>query len=194
MDQPTKDQSDPIHPAEVIDDLLKQTDPDKVCLPDVIDRFIRAVGHIVCWLNAALLLVIMAQVILRYVFSNGQTALEELQWHFYGTTVMMGLSYALVTNSHVRVDIFHSRFSQRAKRIIEIITVVFFILPFVYVIFAHSLPFVYDAWRVNEASDSAGGLPYRFIIKSVIPISFGLLALAALSRLMRDSYLLMKGA
>ena len=193
MTPATPSNGDEPHPAEIIDELLEHQDPTEVWLPDRIDAFIRAIGHAVCWFNAALLLAIMAQVILRYVFSNGQTALEELQWHFYGAAVMMGLSYAMVNDSHVRVDIFHARFSDRTKRIVEIITVVFFVFPFTYVIFYHSLPFVYDAWRVNEASDSAGGLPYRFIIKSVIPISFGLLGLAALSRLIRDSYLLVKG-
>lgn len=185
--------SDP-DPVEAYEGLLEHPDPEKVWLPDLIDSFIRLVGHVVCWFNAALLLVIMAQVIMRYAFSSGQIALEELQWHFYGAAVMMGLSYALVNDSHVRVDIFHSRFSDRGKRVVEIITVLFFILPFTYVIFYHSLPFVADAWRVNESSDSSGGLPYRFVIKSVIPISFGLLGLAALSRLMRDCYLLMKRA
>ena len=180
------------HQVESNESLLEHLDREKVWLPDLVDSFIRVVGHVVCWFNAALLVFIMAQVVLRYGFSNGQIALEELQWHFYSTAVMVGLSYALVNDTHVRVDIFYSRFSDPGKRIIDIISVLFFILPFTYVIFYHSLPFVADAWRVNEASDSSDGLPYRFVIKSVIPISFGLLGLAALSRLMRDCYLLMK--
>lgn len=191
---PPIDHDDPqSHPLEKVDAMVEHIDPERVWFPDLIDSVIRRIGHVVCWLNLALLVVIMTQVILRYVFSNGQTALEELQWHFYGAAVMIGLSYGLVNDSHVRVDILHARFSTRTKRLIEIITMVVFVLPFAYVIFYHSLPFVADAWRVNEASDSAGGLPYRFIIKSVIPISFGLLALAAISRLMRDGYLLIKG-
>jgi len=124
------------------------------------------------------------------VFSNGQTWLEELQWHFYAAAMLFGLSCALVNDSHVRVDILYDRFSSRGKRIIEIISIVFLLGPFVFVVFVHSLPFVADAWRVMEGSDSAGGLPYRFIIKSIIPIGFGLLALAAASRLIRDLYLL----
>jgi len=178
------------HPAEVIDGLLEHKDDQPVALPDMLDSFVRKVGQVASWFNALLLVVIVTQVLLRCVFSNGQTWLEELQWHFYAAAMLFGLSYALVNDSHVRVDILYDRFSSRGKRIIEIISIVFLLGPFVFVVFVHSLPFVADAWRVMEGSDSAGGLPYRFIIKSMIPIGFGLLALAAASRLIRDLYLL----
>jgi len=105
----------------------------------------------------------------------------------------MGLSYAQVNDSHIRVDILHARFSDRTKRIIEIIGIVLFVLPFVWVIFYHSLDFVADAFRTGERSAAPLGLPYRWAIKAVIPASFGLLGLAIFSRLFRDAYLLVKG-
>ena len=71
---------------------------------------------------------------------------------------------------------------------------VIFVLPFVWVVFYHSLDFVADAWRTGERSDAPLGLPYRWAIKAVIPMSFGLLGLAALSRLYRDSVVLLRGA
>jgi TRAP-type mannitol/chloroaromatic compound transport system permease small subunit len=181
------------HVAEAYDGLLEHEDPKHVAIPDAIDRFIRIIGHGVCSLNGLLICVIMLQVTLRYGFNSGLIVLEELQWHLYGIGVMMGMSYAQVNDSHIRVDVLHARFSDRTKRIIEIIGILVFVMPFIWVIFYHSLDFVYDAWRTGERSDAPLGLPYRWAIKSVITISFGMLGLACFSRLIRDFYLLVKG-
>ena len=168
-------------------------DPTHVAISDKIDDFVRAVGHLFCWANGLLVAVIILQVVLRYGFNNGLVIFEELQWHLYAIGVMFGISYAQVNDSHIRVDVLHMRLSGRTQRIIEIIGILFFILPFVWVIFYHSLDFVADAWRTNERSDAPLGLPARWAIKAVIPASFGLLGLAAISRLIRDSVLLVRG-
>lgn len=181
------------HVAETIDELLEHEDPKHVGFADKLDNFVRWVGHVVCWANGLLLVVIMTQVVLRYLFSQGQPFLEELQWHLYAIGVMMGMSYAQVNDNHVRVDVLYMHFSDRMKRVVEIFGILFLVLPFVSVIFYHSLAFVYEAWRLGESSASPGGLPFRWAIKAVIPISFGLLGLASISRLLRDLYLLVKG-
>lgn len=181
------------HVAEKVDEIKMHADEKHVPLPDKIDQFIRVIGNVVCGVNGLLVLAIIGNVALRYGFSNGQIWLEELQWHLYGIGVMMGLSYAQVNDSHIRVDILHARFSDRTKRIVEIIGILLFILPFVWVVFYHSLDFVADAWRTSERSAAPLGLPFRWAIKAVIPLSFGLLGLAVFSRLYRDVYLLVKG-
>ena len=157
------------------------------------DGFIRRIGHVISWANAALMLVIISQVVLRYGFGNGQVALEELQWHLYALAVMMGLSYAQVGNAHIRVDILHMRLSPRAQAFWEVVGILIFLLPFIVVVFWHSLDFVYDSWRTNESSTAPLGLPWRWLIKSVIPISFALLAVAALTRLLRSLLILFSG-
>lgn len=181
------------HVAEKVDELKMHEDAIRVAFPDFLDKAIRFIGHVVCSVNALLIAAIMGNVILRYGFSNGQIWLEELQWHFYAIGVMVGLSYAQVNDSHIRVDILHANFSDRTKRIVEIVGIILFVAPFIAVIFYHSLDFVYDSWRVGERSTAPLGLPFRWVIKAVIPLSFGLLGLAVLSRLIRDVYILVKG-
>jgi len=192
MGQPTDLPPHP-HVAEKVDEIKMHPDEKHVLIPDMIDGFIRFVGHAVCGVNALLIAAIIGNVALRYGFANGQVWIEELQWHFYAIGVMMGLSYAQINDSHIRVDILHARFSDRTKRIVEIIGIVLFIMPFIWVVFYHSLDFVYDAWRTSERSDAPLGLPYRWAIKAFIPLSFGLLGLSIISRLIRDIYLLVKG-
>lgn len=164
-----------------------------VPVADCIDRFIQKIGGLIAWSYVLLVLTIMAQVVLRKGFSNGLIALEELQWHLYAIGVMFGLAYAQTTNSHIRVDLFYTKFRARSKYLVEIFGILFLLLPFITVIFLHSLDFVADAWRINEHSESPSGLPWRWLIKSVIPLSMAMLALAVLSRLYRDTVLLIRG-
>ena len=164
-------------------------------LADKLDRIIRAIAHIMCWANAILIGVIIAQVVMRYGFGQGKVVLEELQWHLYAVGVMFGMSYALVEDAHVRVDLLHSYFPNKLKYFVEVVGILLLLLPFLWVVFDHSLDFVYDSYRIDESSDAPTGLPNRWLIKSVIPITFALLILAAVSRLIRDgSALFRRGA
>lgn len=162
-------------------------------LSNRIETFIRCLGEWAAWLNLLLVGVIALQVLLRYGFNHGLVPLEELMWHLYATAFMFGLSYGLVTDDHIRVDIFHARFSPRVKALVEILGILLLLIPFAWVILHHSLEWVQAAFTANESSENPTGLPWRWLIKSVIPISFGLLLLAAVSRLLRQLRLLLKG-
>ncbi|MGF1909709.1 TRAP transporter small permease subunit [Vibrio kasasachensis] len=159
-----------------------------------IDKAIIAVSKVFAWTNLALVAVIVIQVVLRKVFSNGQISLEELQWHLYATAVMFGTAYAQVTNLHVRVDLFYHNFSKRKKALVDIVGLLFLAMPFVVVVILHSYDFAYESWRVNESSASPSGLPYRWLIKSVIPLSFTMLLLSMLATVLRNLDTLFKGA
>ena len=162
-------------------------------IADALDGFILAIGKVVGWANVVLVGVIILQVTLRYGFGRGLVVLEELQWHLYATAVMFGISYALVTDSHIRVDILHMRMSPRTQAFWEVFGILVFLIPFIVVVFDHSIDFLWDAWRINERSDAPTGLPWRWVIKAVIPISFGLLAVATLARLLRAFVILVRG-
>jgi len=161
---------------------------------NIVDRFILSVGSVLSWGAVILIAVIILQVVLRYGFRHGLVVLEEAQWHLYAVGVMFGLSFAQVKDSHIRVDILHARFSERTQRIFEILGILFLLLPFCWVVFDSSIDFLADSWRVNERSDAPLGLCCRWGIKAVIPISIGMLALSAMSRLVHDFRALMDGA
>lgn len=166
----------------------------RVPFSDAIDSFVRSTGSLLCWANGLLVVAIISQVTLRYGFSAGQVWMEELQWHLYAIGVMFGVAYAQATDSHIRVDVVAMQLSKTALRFWEIFGILVFVFPFVFVVFYHSLDFVAESWRLGERSDAPLGLPYRWAIKAVIPLSFALLGLAALSRLVRDFVLLVRRA
>lgn len=155
-------------------------------LAERIEQLIKGSAKIFAWANVILILIIITQVIMRKGFSNGLIALEELQWHLYAIAVMFGISYAQLTNQHVRVDLFHHKFSDRIKSMVEILGLLCLAMPFILTVIIHSLDFVYEAWRINERSSAPSGLPYRWIIKGIIPISFSLLFLACFTKIIRE--------
>ncbi len=163
-----------------------------VPVADWLDRMVKRTGYVICWTYALLVVVIIAQIVLRYGFGSGLIVLEELQWHLYAVGVMFGVAYAQAHDSHIRVDLLHMRLSRNTQRVWEIIGILIFVYPFIAVVFFNGLDFVADSWRINERSDAPLGLPWRWAIKSVIPLSFGLLFIAVTSRLIRDTVLLFR--
>ncbi len=152
---------------------------------DVVDAGIRHIGHVFMWANCVVIVLIILQVILRYGFGHGLVVLEELQWHFYGVAFMFGLSYAVMTDAHVGMDLVYERLSAKWQCRMDIFGIVFLLLPFAGLMCYLSLDFVHESWRLGERSVAPQGLPFRWAIKAVVPLSFGMLFIAAVSRLVR---------
>ena len=163
-------------------------------LPKVLDRFITGIGETAAWLNVVLIVVIITQVVLRYVFSKGLVRLEELQWHLYAVGIMLGLSYCATRDTHIRLDLLHHRFPQRRKEVIDLLGTAFLLMPMIIIMLMHSWPFVAESFMINEASDSVVGLPFRWFVKSFLLIGFGLLGLAGVSRIIRALVFLIMGS
>ena len=150
-----------------------------------LDALVRAIGGAVSWVWGVLLLVIVANVVLRYAFDTGYIELEELQWHLYAVGFLIGLSYCFEADAHVRVDVLRERLDPRHQAWLELYGTLLLLLPFVALVVIYGIPFALEAWRTAEISQAPGGLPHRWLIKSVLPLGFVLLVLAALSRLVR---------
>lgn len=155
-------------------------------LSDRIDKWILRSGHIISWANVLLILVTVLQVVLRYGFGHGLVVLEELEWHLYALAFMFGLSYAVTTDAHVRVDLLQARFSPKTKEWIDLLGHLFLLLPFVIVFINYGWEFFHSSWVLNERSSAPLGLPARWLIKGVLPLSMVYLGLAALSRIFRS--------
>ena len=148
-----------------------------------VDPLIIRIGTWASYLWLALLAIIVINVVLRYAFNEGRIEFEEIQWHLYSAGFLLGLSYAFQADSHIRVDVLHERFSPSLQVWIELYGILLFVLPFTLLVLIFSIPFVVSSFALNEVSQAPGGLPYRWAMKSVMPIGFGLLLLAACSRL-----------
>lgn len=156
----------------------------------LLDNLLQKIGDLMSWTWVVLMAVIILNVVMRYLFNEGRIEFEEIQWHLYAIGWLFGLSYCFVADDHVRVDLIHDQLSLRAQAWIELLGMVFLLIPFITLVLWYSVPFILYSWQLGEVSDAPGGLPYRWAIKSVLFIGFGLLGLAALSRLSRVCALL----
>lgn len=150
------------------------------------DKSIKFISYFTAFILTLLVLLIVYDTTARYLFSEGSTALQELAWHFFDVVILLSIAYALKHDSHVRVDIFYEKFSLKTQTLINILSIVFFILPFSFLIIYIGIDFVEMSYIQNEASSNPGGLPFRWIVKSLMPLAFILLSLQAFLKLFEE--------
>lgn len=158
-------------------------------------------GKISSWLIIPIILAVLAAV-LGGVFRLSELAtwgpsvplfgkhltiigLTELQWHLFAVLVMLGASYALEQDRHVRVDMIHDKLSPKGKAIVDTLGDLILLLPFCAIVAWLSLRFVDLSFRSGEQSDY-GGLIDRYLVKAFIPIGLSLLFVTALGRVLRN--------
>ena len=161
-------------------------------LADGIDLFTDLVGRATSWLALGLALVMGANVLLRYGFSLGFIWAQELEWHIMVPICLFGMSYALLHGEHVRVDVLFASFTERNKQLINVISAVLAMI-FALIVILLSLHYVMQSWNVNEGSANPGGMDYRYIVKSLIPVGFALFAAQSLSEAIK-SYIAYRSA
>lgn len=146
-----------------------------------IDALLESLGKTSSWLLLILLGSVLLQIVLNF-FGSSITWMEELQWHLYGISAMLALSYTMTGNGHVRVDVLHRRFPVRIKQILETLWILVALIPLYVVTFVFGLEFAYEAFLRNETSPEPGGLPLRWIVKSFISLASLLLMATAVLR------------
>ncbi|MGD9969519.1 MAG: TRAP transporter small permease subunit [Sulfuricurvum sp.] len=160
----------------------------------------RTIGRLIGWSEkfaAFSLIVLVALVVydalMRYLFQAGSVALQELEWHLFDIVILLSIGYTFSQDAHVRVDLFYEHFSEKTKALINLIGSVVFVLPFSCLIIYLGLDYVSMSFVQMEASADPGGLPYRFIIKSFIPLSFVLMVLQTFRVIVASWHTIQKG-
>ncbi|MDP6855205.1 MAG: FCD domain-containing protein [Arenicellales bacterium] len=163
-----------------------------------LNGIVRRIVEAAAWLNVVLILLIIITVILRYGFHRNQlwldwplVPMEELMWHFYSVPVMFGLAYAITNDSHIRIDLLRGLMSKRLQHIFEILGILLLLLPCLVILLDFSFDYAVYAFTHHESSQSTMGLPHRWIVKSVIPLTMLLMIIASIARLIEDSVLLL---
>jgi len=146
----------------------------------MIDKIIKYLGALTAFTVAILVLLVVYDATARYLFSTGSIALQELEWHLFDVIILLGIAYTLRENSHVRVDIFYASYSPKKKALVDLISSLFFILPFSMLIIYVGVGFVEMSFAQNEASSNPGGLEHRYLVKALLPLAFVFLSLQAL--------------
>jgi tripartite ATP-independent transporter DctM subunit len=150
-----------------------------------IDTLTKKTGFITAILALILALIVGYDATMRYLFSGGSIALQEIEWHIFDIIFLFGLSYALKHDKHVRVDIFFANYSTETKAVVQILSMLILVLPFSLFFLSGSLDMVTQSYLQNEISSDPGGLTHRFLIKGVLFVAFILLVLQAISEIVK---------
>ena len=155
-----------------------------LALSRVIDFINEKFGWVADWLVLLSCLISAGNAFSRYAFSISSNAWLEIQWYMFGALVMLGASYTLKRNEHVRVDILYANVSTRKQIGIDIFGCILFLLPATIIMTYLSWPVFYNSWAIGEISTNAGGL-VRWPIKLFLPIGFFLITLQGFSELIK---------
>lgn len=178
------------HHSTVEADFHHHTELPTTRISGTLDGLLGGIGYAFSWLWLAVVAVILVAVIGRYFFGMGTILMEEIEWHVAGAAWLVGLSYTLVHDAHVRVDVLHERFPLKAQVWIELLGILLLLMPFLVIAIDTSLPYFWSSYLQGEESQAPAGLPARWVLKFFLPLSFALLFLAALSRLLKCTALL----
>jgi TRAP-type mannitol/chloroaromatic compound transport system permease small subunit len=156
-----------------------------VALARACERFLDAFGAMASWCSLAIVLVMAFNVLLRYTFSTGSVAMQELEWHLMAPIALLGMSYAILKDGHVRVDVLYARMPPRYQETVDTFTHLF-VLALAAIMVLLAFPYVEQSYVIGEKSPDPGGLTHRFLLKSLIPIGFVLLGIQAFAAALRS--------
>lgn len=146
-------------------------------------------GKAADWMVLLACVISAGNAFIRYGFSMSSNAWLEVQWYLFGGIVMLGASYTLFRNEHVRVDLIYGNLSERARLWVDVFGIILFLLPATLLLAWMTWPFFLDSFIRNEGSPNAGGL-LRWPVKVLLPLGFVLLSLQGLSELIKRVALL----
>lgn len=147
-------------------------------LADHLERLLAALGKLCGWLLLALVVVQFVVVLARYLLAVNFLWLQELTLYLHASTFMLAAAWSLTANKHVRIDILRERSGEAARRRVDVLGLLFLLLPMMLAIGWASLPYVGQSWAILEGSTEVSGLPGIFLLKTLLPV-FAVLMLAS---------------
>jgi len=157
-----------------------------------LDGFSEWSGRIFCWLVIPLTILVVFEVISRRFFGSPHIWSTEVIDFIYGPYFMLAAAYTLLYKAHVKIDVIYEKFSPRTRGILDIITYMMFFFPFCIIVLYQGVIFAATSWAIGETSDSAA-LRIVPLIKTMIPVSIGLLLIQGIATYIRAIMQTIKG-
>ena len=155
-------------------------------IANLFDNINRYTGYLCAFLVVLMTVNVFIVVFLRYLFGISFIWLQETYVWMHAYIFMAGAGFTYLNDAHVRIDIIYRSSSKVYKAIVDLVGNIFLLMPFLYIIWSYSFPFVYKSFQINEVSREAGGLPMLFLLKAAILIFAFLLFIQAVSKLINN--------
>ncbi len=149
-------------------------------------------GKVFMWLIIPLTSLVAFEVISRRFFGRPHIWSLEVTNYLYGPHFMLVAAYTLLHKGHVAIDIIYNRFPPRVRGVFDVITYSLLFFPFCIVMTYQGALFAKTSWAIHETSESAG-LGVVPLIKTVVPVTFGLIIIQGVADFIRSIGLVVKG-
>lgn len=156
----------------------------------IFDSINKYAGYLCAFLVVLMTVNVFTVVFLRYLFGISFIWLQETYVWMHAYIFMAGAGFTYLNDAHVRIDIIYRSSSKIYRAIVDLVGNIFFLIPFLYIIWSHSFPFVYKSVQINEVSREAGGLTMLFLLKAAILIFALLLFLQSISKIINNIYII----
>lgn len=138
------------------------------CLAGGIDCFTEWTGRLVAWLTLAMMALTCMVVVMRYFLQTGSIALQESVTYLHALVFLLGAAFTLKRGGHVRVDIFYQRYSPRIRALVDALGGLLFLIPVCILILLFCWEYVENSWTIREVSKEASGLPWVYLLKTLL--------------------------
>ena len=155
-----------------------------------VEKFTEVTGRFISWATVTMVILVVLVVITRYFLGLGSIALQESVTYLHCLVFMMGFAFTLKHDGHVRVDIFYRRFSPRFKAIVNLVGGLLFLIPFCLLIFFTSWDYVLASWVIRETSAENNGLPFIYLLKTLMLLMPATLVLQGIAEIIRSGLIL----
>ena len=155
-----------------------------------IDGFTDITGRVIAWLTVVMVLMVMTVVVTRYFLSTGSIALQESVTYLHCLIFMLGLAFTLKNDGHVRVDIFYRNFSAKTQAAVNLGGAVLFLLPVCVMVLVTSWDYVMASWAIRETSAENDGLPFIYLLKTLMLLMPATLILQGIAEIVRNGLIL----
>ncbi|MFZ3322361.1 MAG: TRAP transporter small permease subunit [Usitatibacter sp.] len=160
----------------------------------VLGAAIDFIGRAASWLVFALVILISGEVLARYGFNKSSIAAQEMEWWGLAIISLLGVSFTLKQGEHVRVDVLYQYYGDRARLWFDLVVAMAVMFPISIYLSYLSLQFVGQSFAEHEVSQSPGGLPYVWLLKSFVPLGLLLLGIQSLALAMEKAAALLRGS
>jgi TRAP-type mannitol/chloroaromatic compound transport system permease small subunit len=150
-----------------------------------LERIVDVFGQIGGWVLFATVALVFVNAFNRYAFSFSPVWTQELEWHLLAGQGALGIAYAWLHRDHIAVDVFSQHYSRSANLWMEFLVAFAVAIPCSIFLIKVSFPYIDRAYVILEGSPNPGGLPWRFVPKSFVALTFALVALEAIATAIR---------
>jgi len=158
-------------------------------LDGAIDTLNEKVGLYASYLILPLISVVVWEVIMRYGFNAPTSWAFELTVFLYGVHFCFALAYAHKHNTHVAIDVFEARLSDKSRIKLRIFTNVVLFLPTIGLLAFYICVLAVNSWQQWEHASSSWAPPI-YPLKTLMAIGFILFFLQGVAKLIQDVRLL----